>query len=90
MSGVKYSSKTSSGDLGIGTVGPTEDVKGCIVGVTTLEAMYVWKRQWMGLEAIGEAEAVAMGEWMQLEAIGEAEAVAMGEWMQEVVDWICG
>ena len=34
MSGVKYSSKTSSGDLGIGTVGPTEDVKGCIAGVT--------------------------------------------------------
>ena len=65
MSGVKYSPKTSSGDLGIGTVGPTEDVKGCIVGVTTLEAMYVWKRQWMGLEAISEAEAVAMGEWMQ-------------------------
>ena len=36
MSSVKYSSKTSSGDLGIGTVGPTEDVKGCIVGVTKL------------------------------------------------------
>ena len=46
----------------------------------------MWKREWMGLETIGEAEAVAMGEWMQLEAIGEAEAVAMGEWMQEVVD----
>ena len=25
----------------------------------------MWKRQWMGLEAIDEAEAVAMGEWMQ-------------------------
>ena len=36
MSGVKYSSKTSSGGLGIGTEGPTEDVKGCIVGVTNL------------------------------------------------------
>ena len=36
MSGVKYSSKTSSGDMGIGTVGPTEDMKGCIVGVTKL------------------------------------------------------
>ena len=34
MSGVKYSSKTSSGDLGIGTVCLIEEVKGCIVGVT--------------------------------------------------------
>ena len=33
MSGVKYSSKTSSGDLGIGTVGPTKGMKECIVGV---------------------------------------------------------
>ena len=32
----KYSSKTSSGDLGMGTVGPTEDMNVCIVGVTKL------------------------------------------------------
>ena len=71
MSGVKYSSKTSSGDLGIGTVGPTEDVKGFILGVTklvaTLEAMLIVDGAGgnVCVEEIvdGEAEAVAMGEW---------------------------
>ena len=68
-------------------------MKGCIVGVTTLEAMYVWKSQWMGLEATYVEETVdGAGGNVCVEEIvdGEAEAVAMGGWMQEVVDWICG
>ena len=36
MSGVKYTPRPPVVTWGIGTVGPTEDVKGCIVGVTKL------------------------------------------------------
>ena len=86
MSSVKYSSKTSSGDLGIGTVGPTEDMKGCIVGVTKLV-------DHTGGNVCVEESVDGAGGNVCVEEIvdGEAEAVAMGEWwMQEVVDWICG
>ena len=62
MPGVKYSSKTSSGDLGIGTVGPTDDVKGCIVGGTKLVDHTGGN---VCVEEIVDAEAVEMGEWMQ-------------------------
>ena len=87
MSGVKYSSKTSSGHLGIGTVGPTEDVKGCIVGVTKLVD------HTGGNVCVEESEdgAGAGGNVCVEETVdSEAEAVAMGEWMQEVVNRICG
>ena len=86
MPGVKYSAKTSSGDLGIGTVSPTEDVKGCIVGVTKLV-------DHTGGNVIVEESMDGAGGNVCVEEIvdGEAEAVAMGEWWtQEVVDWICG
>ena len=70
MSGVKYSSKTSSGDLGIGTVGPTEDVKGCVVGVT----------KFGGNVCVEETVDGAGGNVCVEEIVdGEAEAVAMGE-----------
>ena len=85
MSGVKYSAKTSSGDLGIGTVGPTEDVKGCIVGVTKLV-------DHTGGNVCVEETVDGAGGNVCVEEIvdGEAEVVAMGEWMQKFVDWICG
>ena len=98
MSGVKYSSKTSSGDLGIGTVGPTEDVKGCIVGVTKL-VDHTGGNVCVKESVDGAGGNVCVEETMDgvegnvyVEEIvdGEAEVVAMGEWMQEVVDWICG
>ena len=85
MSGVKNSSKTSSGDLGIDTVGPTEDVKGCIVGVTKLVD------HTGGNVCVEERVDGAEGNVCVEEIVdGEAEAVAMEEWIQEVVDWICG
>ena len=85
MSGVKYSSKTASDDLGIGIVCPTEDLKGCIVGVTKLV-------DHTGGNVCVEETVDGAGGNVCVEEIvdGEAEAVAMGEWMQEVVDWICG
>ena len=85
MSGVKYSSKTSSGDIGIGTVGPTENVKEFIVGVTKLV-------DHTGGNIYVEESVDRAGGKVCVEEIvdGKAEAVAMGEWMQEVVDWICG
>ncbi len=85
MSGVKYSSTTSSGDLGIGTIGPTEDVKGCIVGVTKLV-------DHTGGNVCVEESVDGAGGNLCVEEIvdGKAEAVAMGAGMQEIVDWICG
>ena len=76
MSGVKYSSKTSSGGLGIGTVGPTEVVKGCIVGVTKLV-------DHTGGNVCVEETVDGAGGNVCVEDIvdGEAEAVAMVEWM---------
>ena len=86
MPGVKYSSKTSSGDLGIGTVGPTEDLKGCIVGVTNL-VDHTGGNVCVEESVDGAESNVCVEEIVD----GEAEVVAMGEWwMQEVVDWICG
>ena len=83
MPGVKYSSKTSSGDLGIGTVGPIEDVKGCIVGVTKLV-------DHTGGNVCVEETVDGAGGNVCVEEIVDGEAEAMGEWMQKVMDWICG
>ena len=70
---------SSSGDLGIGTVGPIEEVKGCIVGVTKL------------VDHTGGNVCVdGAGGNVCVEEIVDGEAETMGEWMQEVVDWIGG
>ena len=98
MSGVKYCSKTFSGDLGIGTVGPTEDVKGCIVDATKLvdhTGGNICVEETVGGAGgnvcVEETVDSAGGNLCVEEIVdGEAEVVAMGERVQEVVDWICG
>ena len=75
MSGIKYSSKTSSGDF----VGHTKDVKRCIVGVTRLV------NHTGGNVCVEETVDGAGGNVCVEEIVdGEAESVAMGEWMQGV------
>ena len=63
MSGLKYSSKTSSGDLGIGAVVPTEYVKGCIVGVTKV-VDHTGGNVCVEASGDGDAEVVAIGVGM--------------------------